>query len=396
MRQHRCQLVIVRTVFLTLLFSLIVTPVKSQGKTKIIVPLQINRQYKQTIGFAIEFGAPSPFSQNGEIGSVQHGKTPGNTLIALETIQNKDNTRRIKIDSNGDGQLSDEQSHLIQLDLPISITVAIDRNNSHKEAMPYQITYVRDSNNKERVYWNPGYCAEGRLKIKDCEALFVVLDIDCNGVFNPADFARGSAIGIDHNGDGKIFGKGEWVYGTQVIEFCGKSFLIDNIELDGTRISLTETNIRVPKIGYPFPLFSLTTTTGKPFNTAELKDKVYLFDFWASWCKPCVEKFVDVKALEKKFGNKIEIILINVDKKSRLAQAEQIIKKYGLGKFTQIMNGQGDEDPLWQTFGGINNNQLTIPLYVISDHKGQLRYASTGGDKLSELNTQLEKLLQIK
>jgi thiol-disulfide isomerase/thioredoxin len=397
MNQNRYPYVISRAVFLALLCFLIAIPVYSQNKTKIIVPLQINRQYKQPMGFFIQFDAPKPLSQNGETGSIRYGKTPTNTLIALETIQNKDKIHRIKIDSNGDGNLTNEQAHLIQPDSPIDITVEIDKGNARKETMPFQITYERDADkNTERFSWNPLYRSEGKLMVKGCESLFIVLDLNADGVFNQADLARGSAIGIDRNGDGKIFGKGEWLYGTEIIEFCGQFFLIDSIEPDGTSISLTETNLRVPKIGEPFPAFSLTTTTGKSFNTAEVKGKVYLFDFWASWCQPCVEKFVHIREFKKKFGDKIEIILINTDKKSRIAQAKQIIKKHELNGFVQIMNGLGMEDPLWQTFGDINNNSKNFPLYVVSDRKGQISYAAAGGDNLSELSTEIEKLLQIK
>ena len=89
--------------------------------------------------------------------------------------------------------------------------------------------------------------------------------------------------------------------------------LIDNLEPDGSAVSLVETQLRVPKVGDPVPSFSLTTVGGKTFNLNELRGKPILRDFWASWCKICVQEFGSLKRIDKKFRGKIEILSINVD-----------------------------------------------------------------------------------
>ena len=58
------------------------------------------------------------------------------------------------------------------------------------------------------------------------------------------------------------------------------------------------------------------------------------------------------------------------------------------------MNGQGDADPVWKMFGGMEGNRLAIPLYVVVDAEGRLRYAANGGDDLSELRTVIKGLLK--
>jgi hypothetical protein len=47
-------------------------------------------------------------------------------------------------------------------------------------------------------------------------------------------------------------------------------------------------------------------------------------------------------------------------------------------------------------FGGMVDNQMAIPFYVLVDHKGLLRYAGNGGEKLSELRANVQELIKIK
>ena len=70
-----------------------------------------------------------------------------------------------------------------------------------------------------------------------------------------------------------------------------------------------------------------------------------------------------------------------------------VIKKYQL-TWLHVMNGRGDADPLWKMFGGMEGNRLSIPLYVLVDNSGQLRYAANGGKDLCELRTRLATLLK--
>ena len=48
-------------------------------------------------------------------------------------------------------------------------------------------------------------------------------------------------------------------------------------------------------------------------------DSILLVNFWATWCKPCVQELPYFQALEKKYaGSKIKILLISLDFKTQL------------------------------------------------------------------------------
>jgi hypothetical protein len=60
------------------------------------------------------------------------------------------------------------------------------------------------------------------------------------------------------------------------------------------------------------------------------------------------------------------------------------------------MSGKGEGDPIWKTFGGMADNRLAIPLYVLVDQQGRLRYAGNGADDLSEIRELIKSLIQAK
>lgn len=66
------------------------------------------------------------------------------------------------------------------------------------------------------------------------------------------------------------------------------------------------------KVGDAFPALSSFGLEGKLPD--DLKDKVVLVDFWASWCGPCKESFPVMEELHQKYGAKgLVILAVNVD-----------------------------------------------------------------------------------
>ncbi|HEU4794449.1 MAG TPA: TlpA disulfide reductase family protein [Pyrinomonadaceae bacterium] len=382
---------------LTFVSVLLLSATAVVAQEKVVVPLQLNLEFQQFSGYEIASrtnDAPLTYSWVAGDGV---GHAPGKVLFKLQPVAGQGNTYQLFIDANGDGDLADETPRTL---LPNTSFVAKIKRKwvSGKElVLPYSIKYSREPNAKgqmlEYFSWSPNYRADGRFKRGNCENLFTVLDLNTDGQFNERDLGGGSSIGLDRNGDGKLAGKDEKLIGNQIIEFCGEQFIVDSLAADGTSITLAKTTLRVPKIGEHLPEITLTTLDGQTIEFKNLKNKIYLIDFWATWCKPCVEKFPLVKKVAEEFKADVSVIAINIDEKAQLPNAHEIIKTRGL-TWPHVMNGQGDADPVWKMFGGMEGNRLAIPLYVIVDAEGRLRYAANGGDDLSELRTVIKGLLK--
>jgi peroxiredoxin len=73
--------------------------------------------------------------------------------------------------------------------------------------------------------------------------------------------------------------------------------------------------------GQQAPLFTLPDVKGKSLSLGDLKGKVVLIDFWASWCEPCRAESPNLKtqyALYKDKGFEIISVSIDTDKKNWL------------------------------------------------------------------------------
>jgi thiol-disulfide isomerase/thioredoxin len=62
------------------------------------------------------------------------------------------------------------------------------------------------------------------------------------------------------------------------------------------------------------PAFSVTTADGQRVSLDDLKGKVVLIDFWATWCGPCREALPHVRQIVKKFdGEPLVVLSVNLD-----------------------------------------------------------------------------------
>jgi len=96
-------------------------------------------------------------------------------------------------------------------------------------------------------------------------------------------------------------------------------------------------------IGKPAPAFSLTGLDGKTVSSADLKDSVYVLDFWATWCGPCREALPKLDALY------------------------QVNKAAGLKVFALDQMAQPETKEAAQQF--VTDTKLGIPVLLDTDNK---------------------------
>lgn len=82
----------------------------------------------------------------------------------------------------------------------------------------------------------------------------------------------------------------------------------------GKRLQVRLWKLKSTDRGQTVADFSLSDTSGRIISFADVKDKVILINFWASWCAPCREEFKLLRYVYEKHHSKgFTIISISVD-----------------------------------------------------------------------------------
>lgn len=75
-------------------------------------------------------------------------------------------------------------------------------------------------------------------------------------------------------------------------------------------------------VGRRAPELRLPDAGGRTVSLSDLRGKVVLVDFWASWCAPCRQSFPALTELQELFRARgLEVVAINVDQQRRDADA---------------------------------------------------------------------------
>lgn len=93
---------------------------------------------------------------------------------------------------------------------------------------------------------------------------------------------------------------------------------------------LRHTNAAQPDSGMA-PEFSLTSFDGETLVLEELRGKVVIINFWASWCIPCRTEADELEAMSRKYSD--DVVFIGVDYADTRKGALKFIDKYGLTYF---------------------------------------------------------------
>jgi thiol-disulfide isomerase/thioredoxin len=71
--------------------------------------------------------------------------------------------------------------------------------------------------------------------------------------------------------------------------------------------------IRFVKDPEPAPPFSLHDIAGRNVSMADLKGKVIILNFWATWCPSCREEIPALIALQTKYQSQLQVIGVSED-----------------------------------------------------------------------------------
>lgn len=129
------------------------------------------------------------------------------------------------------------------------------------------------------------------------------------------------------------------------------------------------------------PGFTVTDLEGKTVSFADLRGKVVLVNFWATWCPPCRAEIPDLVALQEKYRDKLVVLGISEDEDATPAQ----VKAFGVEQkmnYPIVMK----TPELAKIFKGVT----ALPTTFVIDPEGKIRQRHVGmlRAQTTELETQ--------
>ena len=133
----------------------------------------------------------------------------------------------------------------------------------------------------------------------------------------------------------------------------------------------------------PAPAFTLKSLDGKTLALSELKGKIVVVNFWATWCPPCRAEIPDfVEVYEQNRAKGLEIVGVSVDEMTP-QQLRPFVDKNKMSYPVALVT-----DKILRDYGPIS----AIPTTFIIDKKGIIRHAEEGMMDKQTLTTLFQKL----
>ena len=136
-------------------------------------------------------------------------------------------------------------------------------------------------------------------------------------------------------------------------------------------------------LGKPAPEFTLKDVDGREITLASLRGKPVLLDFWATWCEPCRVATPHIQALHDQYKDK-SLIVLGIDTN----ESSETARKYFVDQKYTFANLLGSGNDVIKNYGANG-----IPLVVLIDKDGVVRYVRRGWGTGTDLTPEVKKLI---
>jgi thiol-disulfide isomerase/thioredoxin len=164
----------------------------------------------------------------------------------------------------------------------------------------------------------------------------------------------------------------------------------------GGRVQLRDRARQVEILGSAAPEISVQTWINNDATTLrDLRGRVVLLEFWATWCKPCEEMFPKLRKLDEELSERgLEVVALTrhymayrataASQEEELELMRKVVREHAVA----FRVGVAEDERTQELYGATG-----LPMLALIDRKGVVRYAHFGGGHDPKFNETLMKCL---
>lgn len=146
-----------------------------------------------------------------------------------------------------------------------------------------------------------------------------------------------------------------------------------------------ETVIAAGEIGSRLPEFSVKDLQGRKISSGDLRGKVVLVDYWATWCQPCKKEMPGYQKLFDNYPSRgFAVVGFKTDMMKDTENPLEFAKKIGVRYPLAVAT-----EDITRKFGGIEG----LPTTLLYDRQGILRKKVIGFEYTDTIEADLKPLL---
>lgn len=143
-----------------------------------------------------------------------------------------------------------------------------------------------------------------------------------------------------------------------------------------------------PTLGRPAPAYGAVTLAGDSLSLGDLRGRVVLLNFWATWCAPCRHETPFLQQLyEERSPGGLEIVGVSMDTRDADDDVADFVREYGV-TYPILVDPQMRGMDVYRVLG--------LPATFLVDRDGVLRWMRFGpvGENDHDFLNALESVLE--